>query len=158
MNEMLGNQYFLAGRYKEASTQFEKALLFDPENNVVKKKLILCLIHENELRLAVKMFAKLVQKNISVLTDNTIKIDNCPCRQIIYEIENGIRNLSDSDKSLALGMLWLYCDIRESKKYFNTLYHIEPENNTYNNINKVINSYFTKKSKGCDHEKKGHFA
>ena len=54
MNEMLGNQFFLTRRFKDATTNFEKALVLNPTNDDVKKKLIICYIQQNELKLALR--------------------------------------------------------------------------------------------------------
>jgi len=42
MSEMLGNQYFLARTFDKALVQFEEVIKKEPENEKVKKKLIIC--------------------------------------------------------------------------------------------------------------------
>ena len=139
MNEMLGNQYFLARRFKDATIQFERALLFDLNNFEVKKKLIVCYIQQKELKLALKQFTDLISKNIEIVLKSDPSKDCCPCLQMISEIENSPNNLTDSEKKTMLGMLWLYCDILESRKYFNSLLEIEPSNTEFQTITNIVN-------------------
>ena len=136
---MLGNQYFLARRFKDASTQFERTLLFDPSNDEVKKKLIICYIQQEELTLALKLFANLISKNIEVILKSDPTKDCCPCLQMIQEIDNSPSKLNDYEKDTMLGMLWLYCDILKSRKYFNCLLEKEPNNADYQTITHIIN-------------------
>ena len=140
MNEMLGNQYFLARRYKDATNQFEKALLIDPLNTNVKKKLIICYLQANEISLALKLFGDLISEDISVILNSDPHKDDCPCLKMISELENFHPNLAEDDKDTALGILWLYCDILNSKKYFNKLLSSAPQNTDYQKINRLLNN------------------
>lgn len=139
MNEMLGNQYFLARRFLDATNQFEKALLNDPQNTNVKKKLIICYIQVNEIKLATKIFGDLISEDISVILNSDPYKDDCPCLKMISEIDNFHSNLTEDEKNTALGILWLYCDILKSKNYFNKLLSSSPENSVYQKINQLLN-------------------
>jgi len=143
MNEMLGNQYFLARRYKEAASQYEKTLLVNPTNNSVKKKLVICYIQLKEIKMALQLFTNLVFNNINVLLESDPTKDDCPCQQMIYELENYPSNLTETEKSTVLGILWFYCDVYNSQKYFNKLIKIEPENLLYKKISQTINHSFS---------------
>lgn len=138
MKEMLGNQYFLAGRFSEATTQFERTLLLDPKNNEVKKKLIICYIKQNELKLALKIFTSLISENIEIIINSNPTMDGCPCLQMISEIDTSHAKLKDYEKNAMLGMLWLYCDILKSREYFNNLLKNEPNNSDYKFIVNII--------------------
>lgn len=139
MNEMLGNQYFLTRKFKDATTQFERSLLFTPNNSEVKKKLIICYIQQKELKLALKLFTDLISDNIEIILKSDPVRDDCPCQQIICDIDNSSSKLSESEKNVMLGMLWLYCDLLKSRKYFGKLLESEPSNKNYQTINKIIN-------------------
>ena len=139
MNEMLGNQYFLTRRFQDAIDQFEKALIIDPLNKNVKKKLIICYLWANEISLATKIFEDLISEDISVILDSDPNKDCCPCLKMITELENFHSSLTDDEKNTALGILWLYCDVLNSKKYFNKLLTSAPENSAYQKINQLLN-------------------
>lgn len=139
MNEMLGNQYFLARRFQDATNQFEKALLTNPSNTNVKKKLIICYLQVNEIRMATKIFEDLISEDISIILNSDPDKDDCPCLKMISELENFHSNLTENEKNAALGILWLYCDIINSKKYFNKLLSSSPENSVYKKINQLLN-------------------
>ena len=139
---MLGNQYFLTRRFKEATTQFERTLLLEPQNNTVKKKLIICYIQQKELKLALKLFTDLISEQIEIfLLSDPIK-DDCPCIKMIDEIENFPSKLSELEKNIMLGILWLYCDRIKSKEHFNKLLEIDPRNANYQAIVNIINQPF----------------
>lgn len=147
MNEMLGNQYFLARRFKDATTQYERALLLDPNNNDVKKKLIVCYIQQNVLKLALKLFTDLIADDIDLITNSDPTKDDCPCQQMIYEIENSPSKLNGTERDTMLGILWLYCDQLKSRVYFHRLLKKEPDNSVYKKISELINQQFTNKNK-----------
>lgn len=118
MSEMLGNQYFIARKYYDAAEELELALLKDPANKAIKKKLIICYIQTKKIKDALNIFYQLVEEDLHfILYSNPVR-DDCPCQEIIYKIENDLGYTNDYERSLVLGMLWLYCDINESIKYF----------------------------------------
>ena len=139
MNEMLGNQYFLTRRFKEATLNFEKALLLNPSNNDVKKKLIICYIQQNEVKLALKLFTDLIADDIDVIVKSDPDKDDCPCLHMISEIENFPKKITESEKNTMLGILWLYCDKLKSQSYFNKLIKEEPSKLIYKSIANIIN-------------------
>ncbi len=158
MNEMLGNQYYIARRYKEAVERYEKALLINPANDLIKKKLIICYLQINELRMALSIFSNLISENINILLNSNHERDDCPCRQMIYELENYPSKFSETEKSLALGILWFYCDISTSQKYFNEVIRLEPDNSLFKNISQKINNSFSQHYKESQNGKERHFS
>ena len=139
MNEMLGNQYFITRRFKDATVQFEIVLSKEPFNNDVKKKLIVCYIQQNKTKIALQHFTELISQNIDVILQSDPIKDDCPCRDLICEIENTHQNLTMTEKFEMLGMLWLYCDIIKSRQYFDKLIAINPKGYHYQTIIKIIN-------------------
>lgn len=158
MNEMLGNQYFLARRFKDASNQFEKALLIDPENNGIKKKLIICYLQIREIHLALKLFTDLVSENIEILLKQDPKNLDCPCKQMINEIENHPSRLSELERNTILGILWTYCDAFHSKQYFSRLRELDPKNLQYKKIYNKLNNSISQKRKETRNGKERYYS
>lgn len=121
MSEMLGNQYFLARKFCEALNELEEAFLKDPHNNSVKKKLIICYIKTNQIDRAFSHFIELCEDDINFIINTDPILDDCPCPDIIYELENAIDSDNVDKKYLSLGMLWLFCDVNKSEKYFSLI-------------------------------------
>lgn len=134
MSEMLGNQYFLARKYCEAMEQLEEALLLDPANKPIKKKLIICFILSRKFQTALSLFEQLIIEDIAFIMDSDPYRDDCPCPKIIYEFENNVSTIEEYDRLLILGVLWLYCDIEVSIKYFEKVVELDKNNTTTNRI------------------------
>jgi pentatricopeptide repeat protein len=125
MSEMLGNQYFLVGRYYDAIKELENALVSDPSNNQIKKKLIICYIKTNEIEKAFDIFNQLINLDISFILESNNLNDNCPCSEIIYELENANIIKDQNQNNLALGMMWLFFNAKNSINYFQKVLGIE---------------------------------
>ncbi|MDP1676219.1 MAG: hypothetical protein Q8L88_05080 [Bacteroidota bacterium] len=118
MNEMLGNQYFLARNYTQAEKELETALAHKPLSVAIKKKLIICHIQTHTITRAVDLFIDVITQDIHSIIDTDPIFDNCPCPQLVLDMENTIDTKDENERKLALGMLWLYCDIEPAYKYF----------------------------------------
>ncbi|MHB1048444.1 MAG: tetratricopeptide repeat protein [Bacteroidota bacterium] len=121
MNEMLGNQYFLARNYAQAQEELESALLQYPSSVPIKKKLVICHIQTHSIRRALELFIEVITQDIHSIIDTDPIFENCPCPQLVLDIENSIVTTNDDEKNLMLGMLWLYCDIVPSYKHFKAI-------------------------------------
>lgn len=121
MHEMLGNQYFLVRKYPEARNELELALKDNPTALSIKKKLIICHIQTASISRALNLFYEVISENIDSIINTDPIIENCPCPQLIYELENTMLPMNSELQALSLGMLWLYCDIHQSLKYFTML-------------------------------------
>lgn len=143
MHEMLGNQYFLIRNYIEAEKEFEVGLLSDPDNFKIKKKLIVCYIQTGHVDSALTLFHNIVSTDPKIITDTNPEEDNCPCPEIIYELESILNNSEVELKTLSLAMLWLYCDLEESIWYFEQYYQFNKSTHIIKSIlaslNKEIN-------------------
>lgn len=129
MSEMLGNYYFQIRNFKSALTEFESSLSTSLENSQLKKKLVICYVQQKKTNNALKLFIDIISKDISIITSSMLREKDCPCPQLIYDIENGSCTFkSDFNKFVALGILWLYCEINTSLKYFFRAKHIAPQN------------------------------
>lgn len=137
MSEMLGNQYFLSRRYCEAIAELEIALAKGPANKSVKKKLIICYVKTCKLDKALELFEQLINEDIFCIINTDPVLDDCPCPEIIYEFECSDIYSDGKGKELALGILWLYCDVGNSILYFQTL---SKSNQRFQNILHIIES------------------
>jgi len=118
MSEMLGNQYFLTRRYSEACFELEEEIQKNPLNKTVLKKLIICYLQTSQLEKAISFFGSLIYNDVyTILNTDHIK-DDCPCPEIIYQMNNELPVFKTDEENIKLGILWLYCDIDESLKYF----------------------------------------
>lgn len=119
MNEMLGNQYFMARNYLGAADVFQNVLLEEPKNLNATKKLIISLTQIGKYSKAFDLFTNFINENIDfILNTDPIK-DDCPCAELVTNLETKNKFGNESITSLeTLGILWLYCDINNSIQYF----------------------------------------
>lgn len=118
MSEMLGNQYFMARNFVAAHAEFEGVLLKDPCNKLVGKKQIICYTQIGEIKKALTLFRNLIDTDIKLITNTDPINDDCPCPEIIHQMKSNSPAYIDNEKNIMLGILWLYCDINESIRYF----------------------------------------
>jgi tetratricopeptide (TPR) repeat protein len=129
MSEMLGNQYFMARNFKAAIPVFENALLKDPQNKAIQKKLIICYLTSDSYFRALNLFHSLVKEDIEFIANTNVELDDCPCPEIIEKTKSRLSFGENSfEMNLSLGMLWLYCDINNSILYFKEALDQEPQN------------------------------
>lgn len=122
MSEMLGNQYFLSRNFSKAKEAYEKVLSSEPENDYVKKRLIVCYTQTGEINKAFDLFFEIVKKNIDLITNTDLVADDCPCPELISKYGNVKPTEECShDAKLMLGMLWLFCNSQISFEFFNNL-------------------------------------
>lgn len=139
MSEMLGNQYFMVRKYCEALAEFEEEYRKGTANKSVRKKLIICFIKTNRIKEAFEIFIKLVDEDLEFIINTDPIFDDCPCPDIIYELENSIETDNRDERKLILGMLWLFCDIKKSIKYFSKLPMNDVIGDLLNKLNKTQN-------------------
>lgn len=122
MSEMLGNQYFLSRNFSKAKEAYEKVLLSEPQNEFVKKRLIICYTQTGEINKAFNFFFEIVKENIDLITSTDIVSDDCPCPELISKYGNVKPTVECSyDAKLMLGMLWLFCNSKISFEFFDNL-------------------------------------
>ena len=127
MSEMLGNQYFLTRRYFEACSELESESQKNPKNYSIKKKLIICYLQTNNLKKAFHTFFETVKKDIELIKNTDLIHDDCPCPEIIEQNLPDMKSESTAEQYVKMGILYLYCDINESIKYFEKV----PANSEY---------------------------
>ncbi len=147
MNEMLGNQFFMARNYPAAQKEFEEVYLTKPENISVKKKLLICYTQTGKLKEAIKLFCEIINDDLEIILKTDPVKEDCPCPELIEKIEKQI-HLENENKELlfVLAIIWLYCDENKSLEYFNKLNEIDPENNVVYSSIQIISSYIREHS------------
>lgn len=128
MSEMLGNQFFMARNYVAAAKELEEALQRNQKCKAIRRKLIICFNETGEIRKAFLFFISLINEDAEFIIQTDPIDDDCPCPELIFEAERSLMNNNNSiDFVLRLGMLWLYCDVRESIRYFNQAQQMAPK-------------------------------
>lgn len=129
MSEMLGNQYFLARKYKPASAELEKALNRNPKSKKIRRKLIICYAQTCNVNRALDLFISLIKEDIDFIINIDPIADDCPCPELVYELEKIKSNdLNSLDYYLISGILWLYCDLKKSIDNFHEAQKLDSEN------------------------------
>lgn len=119
MSEMLGNHYFLIRDYEAATAQLEEALLHDPDNWAIKKKLIICYTRMLQFDKAIDRVIEILDVDVTIIASTDIEFENCPCVELINEFINVRKSFTDEyEFHMSLGILWMYCNISESTKHF----------------------------------------
>ncbi len=124
MSEMLGNRYFLARQFDKALQYFETALSESPDNNRIKKRLIICYIHVGQIERALSFFYDIVKIDPFIIINTDPYYDDCPCLDMIPGWETKLnKDRPKSDLYETLGMLYLFCDKDKSIIYFRKALH-----------------------------------
>lgn len=147
MCEMLANQYFLARRYAQACSVYEKVLQKRPKDKNLRRKLIICYTQIGEIKKALDIFISCLEDDVECITKIDPVAEDCPCPELVTDLEQKLaNNLNSLDFHLMLGMLWLYCDIDKSIDYFLEAQRIDPDNTIVKYILLLIISHQKKKS------------
>jgi tetratricopeptide (TPR) repeat protein len=144
MDEMLGNHYFLARNYKRAAELLSNALQADPKNKAIRRKLIICYAQIGQIEKGLQIFLSLIKEDIDFVINTDPVDDDCPCTEIVFELEREHANNKDSlDYNLILGMLWLYCHLPKSMEYFQKATIQDPTNKLIKSILLLLENRFT---------------
>lgn len=127
MSEMLANQYFLARNYQNAIPLLRKVLDEEPENLKCLKKLIICYTQVDQVAEANECFLKVLEKDPYIIIDTDPMADDCPCPELTQKLEKGTVLEENLERHYnILGILYLYCDIHKSIRYFQESLAINP--------------------------------
>ncbi|MGK9368626.1 tetratricopeptide repeat protein [Melioribacter sp. Ez-97] len=141
MSEMLGNYHFMIRDYYSALNELEKALDKDPGNKLIRKKLIICLTQVGKVEEAFNQFYFLINEDVEIIVNTRPDWEDCPCPHLVNKIEKDeIPTKNQYEKYLQLGMLWLYCDAKESIKNFKNALKMNSDNRLLHVI-KIIEPY-----------------
>lgn len=142
MSEMLGNQYFLARTFDKALIQFEHVIDVEPENEKVKKKLIICYCEVGKVEKALNLFKSVIETNIVLITETDIVDEDCPCPDIIKRLKWYEQVTENSfDFNCVVGILNLYCNIEESYSYFTKAIEYKPKHKLLQSVIDIISSH-----------------
>lgn len=149
MSEMLGNQYFLSRNFSKAKEAYEKVLEAEPQNEFIKKRLVICYTQTGEISKAFDVFYEILKRDIDQITNTDIVADDCPCPELVSKYGNIKPNDECSwDSRLMLGMLWLFCNIEKSLEFFDSL---SSEENSDMRISEVRNLIKEKLNQSKEH-------
>lgn len=142
MKEMLGNQYFLARNYAKVIECFEPLLKKNKANVSMIKKLIIAYCEVGKIYQAFELFNSLVSRDIQSIIDTDPVRDDCPCPELVYDMERMTATEEGTmEYYLVLGILWLYCDVRQSYKNFEKALQIAPDNQQIKTVLNSIEAY-----------------
>jgi len=145
MNEMLGNQYFMARNYIAAASVFQEVLKEDPSNINARKKLIIAFTQIGKYTKAVDLFSSFITQNIDNIIETDPIKDDCPCPELVHNLEHLTQHGDESFTTYeVLGILWLYCDINKSIECFKKALEIKPKDEKVNAILVILNKRLTK--------------
>lgn len=137
MSEMLGNQYFLARNFSKAKDAYEKVFQSEPQNDFIKKRLIVCYTQTGEINKAFDLFYEIVKKDIDLITNTDVIADDCPCPELVRKYGHIKPNDECSrDSRIMLGILWLFCNIEKSFEFFDS---VSSKDNSDNRILEIKN-------------------
>jgi hypothetical protein len=119
MSEMLGNQYFMARKYKEAVRELELVYLADSINKSVRRKLIIAYAQTGKLKKSLELFVSLVKEDVEFIINADPIFDDCPCPEIVEKLRTSPKENISPESNLYNGILWLYCDSKVSLKFLN---------------------------------------
>ncbi|MEJ2636084.1 MAG: tetratricopeptide repeat protein [Calditrichia bacterium] len=156
MYEMLGNQQFLARNYDKAAEYLARAAAKDPGNKGIRRKLIICYTQLGKVDDALSVFLPLVMEDADFIIRTHPVDDDCPCREMVYDMESRTRSTEKSmGEQIILGILWLYCDLEKSIQYFEQAHNTAPENPAVKTVLTILYARFEKermkKSLNKDH-------
>lgn len=136
---MLANHYFLVRNFISAKSIFESIFKKDPTNKSIKKKLTICYITSGEIDKALELFLIQIKDDIDFIINTDIKADDCPCPELISEIENQeILFNNEFDRTAALGILWLYCSLEKSIEFFKRAELTYPKEGRFKEITPIL--------------------
>jgi len=141
MCEMLANHHFMIRNYLDATITFEKVIAKGGASKSIRKKIIICYVILFQIEKAIHEFLSLIQEDITFITDTNLQDEDCPCPELISEIEINKINFSDKEKKMALGILWLYCDLDTSLRYFEEYHKEYGQNIKINEIISIIKTF-----------------
>jgi tetratricopeptide (TPR) repeat protein len=144
MNEMLGNQYFMARNYLGAATVFQYVLKEDPTNINARKKLIIAFTQIGKYSKAVDLFSEFISENVDNIIETDPIKDDCPCPELVHSLEHLTHAENESFTTYqTLGILWLYCDIYKSIENFEKALELKPKDEKTNAFLVIIKKKLT---------------
>lgn len=130
MSEMLGNQYFMARKYENALKEFEECEAQGKANKSMRKKMVICYTQVGKIQKAAEVLRDLVYEDLDFILNTDPVNDDCPCSQLVTELEAKSNfTIQSFDYLLALGILWLYCNLDKAVEYLKKAREIKADDN-----------------------------
>jgi hypothetical protein len=142
MSEMLANHYFMIRDFAKAVNTYESLNIKPGISKAIRKKMIICYVRTFQIEKALAEFCRLVEEDITFISKTDLKADDCPCPEIISEIENDEIHFVTPQKDLVMGILWLYCDHKISLKYLDDYLKTNPNDSEVNKACQIIKTYY----------------
>lgn len=149
MSEMLANHYFLVRNYNEATILYEQLNEEKKASKKIRKKLIICYVVTKQIDKALDEFVSLIEEDINYIIETDMNNEDCPCYEIIPDIKTNKIIFNQFEKEIALGILWLYCEIQNSLMHFKTYLSKNKENEKISIIVEKLSNALTNKLKGA---------
>ncbi len=119
MSEMLANSYFISRNFAKALPLFEQELRSGHASDKIKKKAIICYLALGRVEEAFRLFYELVSRDPYIIINTDPYWDDCPCPEMVQDFEGKKQTALESTRTfLAMGMLYLFCDVSKSVHYF----------------------------------------
>jgi tetratricopeptide (TPR) repeat protein len=127
MSEMLANHYFHSRNYASAQALYEPLLAQKPAEKSLRRRMVVCYLQTGAIRKALAIFTHLVLEDADFIINTHPVDDDCPCPELIAEMQVQSPDALSLEMELRLGMLWLYCDISKSVYYFEQALRQHPD-------------------------------
>lgn len=143
MSEMLANHYFHSRNYAGAQALYEPLLAQKPGEKALRRRMVVCYLQTGAIRKALDIFTNLVLEDADFIINTHPIDDDCPCPELITEMQGHSADALSPEMVLRLGMLWLYCDIARSVHYFEQALRQNPEQQNIKQILACLRSKIT---------------
>ena len=140
MHEMLGNHHFLLRDYVQALAHYEVVLSKGMASTFLRKRAIVCYIQTRQVDQALPLFANLIAEDIGCIIGHDNEQEGCPCPEIIQEYESRMTGSPSQNDLTAMGMLWLYCESKQSLQWFDRAVQQEPHNPYLKSLVTILSS------------------
>lgn len=144
MSEMLANHCFHARDFAAAHRLYTPVLAAHPENKSIRRRMIICCIKTGAMAEALAHFTWLVERDVDFIINTDPVDDDCPCPELISETPAEQEGGGSPEETLRLGMLWLYCDVHQSRRYLSRYLEANPGHRELQHLVSLI-------AERCDH-------
>jgi len=116
---MLGHHYFMLRDFSTALSHYQEVLKGGGASTEVRKRALICYVQSGRIAQAIPLFEGLITEDLECIVKHNVDRYGCPCPEIIdqYECSRVTTDVAQGDR-IALGMLWLFCDVRRSHQWF----------------------------------------
>ncbi|NIS24475.1 tetratricopeptide repeat protein [candidate division KSB1 bacterium] len=125
---MLGNRYFLTGKFNEAIPHLEKTLSTHPDEVATLKKLMICYVASENIERALTKLDVLLTHVPEQLFTGKPGNNDCPCPELLEQwTATPPGTLTSLDYLLGMGLLALFCDVGLASRSFTEAKKLAPD-------------------------------